>query len=486
MYDSYSTKQKAALRSEANDVRRDFVALTLKVGKNTRAALQSGLVPEELTDFNSRLVDHLNMSFWSAMISVAASDGPINQHEADYLNHIFDRNIDAFGYNETMVPTVGEMDAGETFATTIGFAIQVGQKEIDDLSTYDPQTESILRVFDRIGQGFLSSDQRVSTVEVERLSEFTAIAHAKASEFRQRIDEAIDAQGEDATNDASDHPAMGQPETIATPIEQCVAELHALVGLASVKKEVETLINLAKVFALRREKGMPVPPLSFHLVFTGNPGTGKTTVARIIAKVYGSLGLLETTNLVEVDRSGLVGNFVGQTATKTKKVLDSAKDGIFIDEAYSLSRGGENDYGSEAIEVILKRMEDRRDEFVVIVAGYSQNMRDFLQSNPGLRSRFPRIVDFPDYSADEMATIFERMAGQSGYHLTGEARPILLEIMEKRWADRGLDYANARDARNLFEGAISAQANRITYLTEIDNDVLSEIGAEDIQEAAIS
>lgn len=487
MYDTYSAKQKAALRSEANDIRREFVALKLKVGKNARAAMDSGLVPEDISDFNSRLVEHLNMSFWSVMISVAASDGSINPDEADYLNHIFDRNIDAFGYNETMVPSVREMNVEETFATTIGFAIQVGQKEIDDLSTYDPQAESILRVFDRVGQGLLSCDRHVNTIEIERLSEFTAIAHAKASEFRQRIDDAIDAQGEAAAHDTSNHLATGKSETIATPIEQCVAELHALVGLASVKKEVETLINLAKVFALRREKGMSVPPLSFHLVFTGNPGTGKTTVARIIAKVYSSLGLLETANLVEVDRSGLVGNFVGQTATKTKKVLDSAKGGIlFIDEAYSLSRGSENDYGSEAIEVILKRMEDSRDELVVIVAGYSQNMRDFLQSNPGLRSRFPRVIDFPDYSAEEMATIFERMAVQNGYHLTEEAKPILLKLMKGRWANRGSDYANARDARNLFESAISVQANRIAHLTEIDNDVLSEIGVEDIRQAAMS
>jgi SpoVK/Ycf46/Vps4 family AAA+-type ATPase len=187
--------------------------------------------------------------------------------------------------------------------------------------------------------------------------------------------------------------------------------------MASVKREVETLINVAKVFTIRKQRGLPVPDVSFHMVFSGNPGTGKTSVARIIAQVYGCLGLLKGGQLIEVDRSGLVGNFVGQTATKTKKVIETATGGVlFIDEAYALTNNSDDkDFGHEAIETLLKAMEDHRDELVVIVAGYTNKMDAFLASNPGLLSRFPRVISFPDYSRDELFEIFARTANQNKY-----------------------------------------------------------------------
>ncbi len=232
---------------------------------------------------------------------------------------------------------------------------------------------------------------------------------------------------------------------------------------------------------------MPVPNFSFHMVFSGNPGTGKTTVARIVAKVYGSLGLLKIGNLVETDRSGLVGGYVGQTALKTKKVIESAKGGVlFIDEAYSLAKEGSgNDYGQEAIETLLKAMEDYRDELVVIVAGYNDRMADFLDSNPGLKSRFPRHVHFPDYSPEEIVEIFDRTARQSGYHVAPAAKPLLVEAMLRQLGVRSADFANARDARNLFERVVSAQANRIGALASIDEEALTTLTEDDLRAAVL-
>jgi SpoVK/Ycf46/Vps4 family AAA+-type ATPase len=202
-------------------------------------------------------------------------------------------------------------------------------------------------------------------------------------------------------------------------LNQLLAELDGLIGLEAVKREVHSLINLMRVRELRRKSGLPLPEMSLHLVFSGNPGTGKTTVARLFAQICRALGVLKRGHLVEVDRAGLVGGYVGQTALKTKQVLDSAIDGVlFIDEAYSLTRSkSENDFGMECIDILLKAMEDHRDTLIVIVAGYSELMRSFLESNPGLRSRFAKVMHFPGYSPDDLWRIFKRLVEINGYQL---------------------------------------------------------------------
>ena len=257
--------------------------------------------------------------------------------------------------------------------------------------------------------------------------------------------------------------------------------LDELIGLESVKKEVETLSNFIKIQQTRAAKGLKTSAVSYHCVFTGNPGTGKTTVARILAKIYKNLGVVTKGHLVETDRAGLVAEYVGQTAVKTNKIIDSALDGVlFIDEAYSLIGGGESDYGKEAIATLLKRMEDNRDRLIVILAGYTKNMKDFIDSNPGLQSRFNRYIEFPDYSADELLQIFEANMKKFDYHFGEGAKEALLQYFENEIAHKDANFGNGRLVRNVFEKTLERQANRLAREVNLTTDRLSQIEPEDL------
>ena len=264
-------------------------------------------------------------------------------------------------------------------------------------------------------------------------------------------------------------------------LEELMQMLAELSGLEEVKKDLNSLINLLKVKKLREERGFPQSDISLHMVFSGNPGTGKTTVARLISKIYYRLSVLSKGHLIEVDRSGLVGGYVGQTAIKTKKICDSAIGGLlFIDEAYTLSTGGSNDFGIEAINTILKAMEDNRDDLVVIVAGYPDLMNKFLESNPGLRSRFNKIIQFNDYSPEELIEIFKNICAKSKLNISSDAENYTYGFFEKRCGKNIRNFANARDVRNYFEKALTNQADRIANIPDISDEDLMTIRLEDV------
>jgi hypothetical protein len=337
----------------------------------------------------------------------------------------------------------------------------------------------------------IKSDGTVTPTEAAALADFKqTLYHGGA---RQAAD-GDDVTRDDATKGRLPRSDGARAQTFATadepaaeelvpprPLEELLAELDALVGLERVKADVRQLINFLKVQKLREEQGLKVLPASRHLVFYGNPGTGKTTVARLLAQVYRTLGVLRRGHLVETDRAGLVAGYVGQTAIKVREATTRALGGVlFIDEAYALTSGGANDFGQEAVETLLKMMEDHRDDLVVIVAGYTGRMQDFLDSNPGLRSRFNKHIRFDDYGVEQLACIFKTFCRKADFRITDDAERELASVFGVLTASRDETFGNARTARNLFEATVSKQANRLVALPKVDKEILSTIEAADI------
>ncbi len=328
--------------------------------------------------------------------------------------------------------------------------------------------------------------QLTSSLEaMEKMLREYGVWRSGNQKFYQIVEPSVDLSA--ATAQAEDGaPKSSSANENSSELEEALAELSSLIGLEGVKRQVNMLVNLIQVQQMRERQGMKPADISKHMVFLGNPGTGKTTVARLVARIYRLLGVLRKGQLVEVDRSGLVRGYIGQTATRTQEVIEEALGGVlFIDEAYALTVDkGQGDFGQEAVDTLLKAMEDHRDDLVVIVAGYTELMERFLDSNPGLRSRFSNVIHFDDYTAEQLMAILQQKLEWQEYRLSPEAEARARAMIEHRVATKPENFANARDIRNFMERAIANHAMRVARLEGAgeSKDILGTIQPEDLED----
>jgi hypothetical protein len=350
------------------------------------------------------------------------------------------------------------------------------------------RAESYARLGAQIGHAVAAIDLLPSRTELAAIETFRATVQRSRDAAAAAAPPPEPAPGPAAGGQTTATAAAPAPEEREDelppprPLDELLAELDELVGLAGVKREVHLVSSLLRVQQIRRERGLPVLDQSRHLIFTGNPGTGKTTVARLLAQIYRTLGVVDRGHLVETDRSGLVAGFVGQTAGRVVAAFDRAEGGVLlVDEAYSLARGGEDDFGREAIDTLVKLVEDRRDRLVVILAGYPEEMDALVDANPGMRSRFPKTIHFPDYSDDDLLAIVEALGAEGRYALDDQARTAVRAFLAAQVRDRG--FGNGRLARNLFEAAVANQATRLVALDSPSDHELTTLTAADIPQA---
>ncbi|MGN0396124.1 MAG: AAA family ATPase [Coprococcus sp.] len=417
----------------------------------------------------------------------------------EYMNHQFTTDkLRCFKYERTE-----NSSYPVTPPRSLTYFVQsdLAQLKINPNSVH--RSRDYVRTFKLLGQEFIACNNHSSEIEISRLTGYCMMLDKYLKSLNLYANdpspllEKYNALPKDTNavkgitfNQGSSkqtNQTNTQKNTAAAPpkdVDTLLEELNSMTGLDNVKKDITNLVNLLKIKKLREKNGMKQPSVSLHLVFSGNPGTGKTTVARLLAEIYKGLGILSGGQLIEVDRGGLVVGYIGQTAIKTQEVIDSALGGIlFIDEAYTLTAGkGDNDFGQEAVDTLLKAMEDHRDDLIVIVAGYPDLMEEFLNSNPGLRSRFNKFIHFDDYNGDELMSIFESMCTKQDYKLNDEAREYAISYWNDKAEHHDSNFANAREVRNFMEQAISRQATRIVSMPDIDVAALETLTADDLKQ----
>ena len=459
----------------------DLKALLATSRQICNALMQAdvGNVRSEGRDLTRQL--HSDLALFGAYL--AEADGVVSDDEVEFIRTNLDYSTDApviQGIRNRKSPT--SMPSGG-IPQTIKYAVlaDAGNKLRPD--PFNRQCSIIIydtfKVFGKALFALRAHD--VTDADVKQLTSYLGNMESMLREY------AVWRAGSQKTYQTVE-PSITQstPEEQKLELDEAMAELSSLVGLEGVKRQVNIIVNLLQVQQMREAQGMKAADISKHMVFSGNPGTGKTTVARLLARIYRALGVLRTGQLVEVDRSGLVRGYVGQTATQTQEVIERALGGVlFIDEAYALTVGkGENDFGQEAVDTLLKAMEDHRDDLVVIVAGYTDLMQRFLDSNPGLRSRFGTSIFFDDYSADQLLAILQLNLKKQEYQLSPAAERLAWAMIKHRVAHKPANFANARDIRNFMEHAIANHAVRVAAIegAKDSKELLGTIEPEDLED----